>query len=958
MSKILVLFASFTTILSPLAAKDSSYSVVKDANPLQILSPTLQDQKVRKIRLDNGLEAYIISDPQASESAAAISVEAGSWNDPKQYPGTAHFLEHMLFMGSKKYPNENEFSQYLSDHRGLHNAYTAGDRTVYMFSVMNNAFEGSIDRWSRFFIDPLFAQSAVKKELIAVDQENDKNLENDAWREWYVFKETGNPVHPNSLFSTGNAETLGKIPPEVLKDWFNTYYSADKMHLVIYSPLPLDTLTDLVVRSFSEVKTLPATPFASQLISSKQQKSKIIYIEPIKDLRQLKIEWEIPASFIHDSSTQMLATFLSDKSPGSLYQFLEQLGWIESLQSDVEAFSKQHGFFIIGFELTKEGVKNIPSIISYTLQTLQYAKESPIPQYYFEEHRLMEMANYQFQSRSGAFQAVSAHASNLVEESLETYPYQHSIMGSYSQNQLQNLIEILNSQNMICLALAPKELTGISPSQREKWLGGEYSITSYEEPSMTEENKEVLSLNYPPPNPYIPKRLSVISQNNKDKSSIPQKLKKDEEGELYYLQDSLFLTPKVSLSVAVRSPLILGDAKSTCLLDLFCFSLNQQLAPLFSQASTAGMHASVYEEDLSLQVMVSGYSENATKILEEVVRGMTHNIPSPEAFALYQESLISSYESQAYNLPVYVANETLKNILFNDFPTSAQQLKAIKKITYEDFILFSKELFKKAYFQSLFYGNISAEESKSTLANLQKILSCSPASEGQLAKSRVLNLADKDGPFQVSIQSKLQGNAAILVVDHGCQTFDKNAAQMILNNAIAEAFYDELRTNQQTGYIAQSFPLRRNNHLFQCFAVQSSTHYPGELLARFELFIEQYLRDFQQNISQERFERLKESYITDLSRPSKNMDEECSFHFANAYRYKYDFLRKEKMIQAARDLSYQSFLSLSLDFLSRKNVKRIGVLVEGKPTEAKSFKYSKISQDLLKQSGTYVSYDE
>jgi insulysin len=344
--------------------------------------------------------------------------------------------------------------------------------------------------------------------------------------------------------------------------------------------------------------------------------------------------------------------------------------------------------------------------------------------------------------------------------------------------------------------------------------------------------------------------------------------------------------------------------------------------------------------------------------MEEIFKGIKNNTPTPEAFNLYQEALLSSYESQAYNLPVFLASETLKNIIFSDFPTSSQQLKAMKKISYDEYQTFSKELLKKTYFQSFYYGNISAEEAKQNISQLKNILGSSPTLLGELTEPQVLCLADKEGPFQVNLPSKLQGNAAILLIDHGSPTFVKNGAQLILNSALAEAFFDELRTKQQTGYIAQSFPLKKTNRLFQCFAVQSSTHYPQELLARFELFIEQYIRDFTQNISAERFEKLKSSMVTDLQRPSKNMQEEALFHYSNAYRYKYDFARREKMIEATKNLSYEDFVTISTDFLSRKNVKRIGVLVEGKPTEAKSFKYNKISQDLLKQSGTYVSYEE
>ena len=171
---------------------------------------------------ENGLQVYLISDPGIDQSAASMSVEAGSWQDSEEYPGTAHFLEHMLFMGNAAYPDESEYMQYIQDNGGLVNAFTASDRTVYMFSINNDAYEGALDRFSHFFIDPLFNPSCIQRELQAVDQENSKNIENDNWREYMVFKETGNPKHPNRKFSTGNAKTLSGIPQEALKNWYQT----------------------------------------------------------------------------------------------------------------------------------------------------------------------------------------------------------------------------------------------------------------------------------------------------------------------------------------------------------------------------------------------------------------------------------------------------------------------------------------------------------------------------------------------------------------------------------------------------------------------------------------------------------------------------------------------------------------------------------------------------------------
>ncbi|HEY5259420.1 MAG TPA: insulinase family protein, partial [Rhabdochlamydiaceae bacterium] len=108
----------------------AQFEFVEDEAKLPILNPALKDRKTAKLRLDNGLEVYLVSDPGSDQSAAALSVEAGSWMDPKEYPGMAHFLEHMLFMGTGAYPKEFEYMQYIHDNGGTVNAYTATDRTV------------------------------------------------------------------------------------------------------------------------------------------------------------------------------------------------------------------------------------------------------------------------------------------------------------------------------------------------------------------------------------------------------------------------------------------------------------------------------------------------------------------------------------------------------------------------------------------------------------------------------------------------------------------------------------------------------------------------------------------------------------------------------------------------------------------------------------------------------------
>lgn len=126
--------------------------------------------------------------------------------------GLSHYLEHMLFMGSKKYPDENEYDSYLTKHGGASNAFTElvsllilpvcstssichatldallmahkacvnasmnmhvmmQEFTNYHFDVKPNALYGALDRFAQFFIDPLCKADALEREVMAVDNE-------------------------------------------------------------------------------------------------------------------------------------------------------------------------------------------------------------------------------------------------------------------------------------------------------------------------------------------------------------------------------------------------------------------------------------------------------------------------------------------------------------------------------------------------------------------------------------------------------------------------------------------------------------------------------------------------------------------------------------------------------------------------------------------------------------------
>ena len=138
---------------------------------IEIVKAKGDKRDYRYLKLDNGMRCLLIHDAEADKAGAALDVHVGAALDPAPLYGTAHFLEHMLFQGTEKYPDENEYMDFISKNGGSNNAYTNLTDTNFHFDVSNEAFEETLDRLAQFFITPTFSESSSEREVNAVDSE-------------------------------------------------------------------------------------------------------------------------------------------------------------------------------------------------------------------------------------------------------------------------------------------------------------------------------------------------------------------------------------------------------------------------------------------------------------------------------------------------------------------------------------------------------------------------------------------------------------------------------------------------------------------------------------------------------------------------------------------------------------------------------------------------------------------
>ena len=113
-------------------------------------------------------------------------------------------------MGSEKYPDENEYTEYIKNNGGFDNAFTDNTKTNYHFTVSNEGFEGALDRFAQFFICPNFSENSTEQEMKAVDSEYNMSLLNDHWRTESIMCKNANPGSAFAKFMFGNLESLKK----------------------------------------------------------------------------------------------------------------------------------------------------------------------------------------------------------------------------------------------------------------------------------------------------------------------------------------------------------------------------------------------------------------------------------------------------------------------------------------------------------------------------------------------------------------------------------------------------------------------------------------------------------------------------------------------------------------------------------------------------------------------------
>ncbi|CAG8650489.1 11693_t:CDS:10, partial [Funneliformis caledonium] len=433
--------------------------------------------------------------------------------------GLAHFCEHLLFMGTEKYPKENESREYVLNHGGYANVYTCSDNTNYYFEVGTEFLEGALDRFSQFFIKPLFDSSCTDREICAVDSENKKNLQSDHRRIYQLERSLSDPKHLYSKFGTGNLKTLKEDPikqglnirDELLK-FHDQYYSANIMKLIVLGH-----------------------PFTESGLS------KQVFIKSVKDIRMLKLLFPFPdlKQLFRVNPGKYLSYLIGHEGVGSILSLLKRKGLANNLISGLNYEGVGFAIFEISIELTNYEECGRAHISIY--RNVEKSRSSRVI-------KELEDISFRFEEKSSP----SRYSSTLSNMMQNPYPREWILSGPYLIREynpllISELLDLLRPDNFF-LELISQSFTGLD--QKEKWYGTEYKalINVSLHPD----------LKMPLINEFIPTNFETHKTEFATPANKPNLIKNTPLCRLWHKKDDTFWVPKASVNIKLKSAEVAG----------------------------------------------------------------------------------------------------------------------------------------------------------------------------------------------------------------------------------------------------------------------------------------------------------------------------------------------------------------------------------------------------------------
>lgn len=872
--------------------------------------------------LSNQLRVLLVEDMQSNQAAASMAVGVGHFDDPVERPGMAHFLEHMLFLGTEKYPDAGEYHAYINQHGGSNNAWTGTEQTNFFYSINAEALEGSLDRFSQFFIAPKFDLELVDRERQAIESEFSLKLKDDIRRVYQVQKETVNPKHPFSKFSVGNLTTLAGKQADIrdkLLTFYQQHYSANIMTLCVVAPRPIAELDAIVKQYFCAIKNRNVSKhYPSEALITDDQKQSHIQIVPLKDQKRVSICFSLPEinQFYKRKPLSFISHLLGNESPGSLLSYLK----IQGLANNLSAGGGVNGYnfkdYSISIQLTDKGFIELDEVISCVFEYIELIKQQGVQAWRYQERANLLDTAFRFQEQIKTLDLASHLSINMHHYDVEDIIYGDYRMDELLETETQQLLSMMSTTNMRLLSVAKESQV----DRQAKWYNTPYQVRSLLPQQLARWSTISIrdALKLPEINPFIV--ANPHARTDKSSTPVPSIVAEGEGYRIWHKKDDEFNVPKGHLYLALDSDQASSTPRQAALTRLYVEMLLEYLAEPTYQAEVAGLNYNIYPHQGGITLHLTGFTGNQEKLLTLIINKARERNFTEQSFNMIKKQMLRSWNNVAQAKPISQLFTRLAVTLQKRSFEPARMAEELTLLTLDDLHNHVSAFYQKIYLEGLVYGDWLVEEAQQLSKRLQHLLSLvtKPSAES----SRELINLDKRGSL-LHEKSIAHQDSAIIVYYQSCMTTPSRVALFsLLNHTMSSTFFHELRTKQQLGYMVGTGYLPLNRHPGMIFYVQSPTTGPRRLLEAIDEFIADFNYAVMQ-ITNEQWESTKQGMISQIMEHDTNLKTRSQRYWISIGNRDYEFTQREIVVAEVEKLTRADLIKFMVSNMRSKDCDRL-----------------------------------
>jgi secreted Zn-dependent insulinase-like peptidase len=874
-----------------------------DAVPQPVQSPN-DDHQYRTLVLANQLQVLLISDPQTHKAAASMDVMVGSGDNPEGRGGLAHFLEHMLFLGTDKYPDAAEYEEYISEHGGSRNAYTSFEHTNYFFDVNAAFLPEALDRFAQFFISPRFDAQYVEREKNAVEAEFQMGLKSDPRRGLDVLQEIMNPRHPFSQFSVGTLDTLADRPGSAVRDelldFYARHYSANVMRLVVLGSQSLDELEALVAPVFTPV---PNRSFEHSTIAEPifpdNGLPMLVQVQPQATQRLLEVTFPIAdyRAAYRAKPVAYVGSLVGHEGEGSLFSQLKAEGLAESLGAGSGLSWRGGSFFTINITLTEKGVKEYQRVLQLLFAYMDMLRGQGPQQWLYQEQSQLGELHFRFKEDVEPISYVSALASGMhyyAPEDLLRGPY---IMEDYEADELRRLMQRLVPDN----ALVILNDAGVETDRSSRFYGVPYSVQKVAPPQLAEWQSDLRAdqLHLPAPNEFIADDVALVAIR-KDNPAVPQVAHQSERQKIWFRQADEFRIPRGATYINFRSPMVGVQVEQTAAALLYTALLKDAVNEFAYPAALAGLNFDLYKHAQGISLRISGYTDKQEILLTRILGARTPTF-DPQRFENIRKDMIRSLQNSVAKRPSGQVMDDLREALqYGDWGEEAL-IAALRKIDPGSLRRYAEDFWRTASAEAMVYGNYSEAAVQRLAGTLAPVLDDGPPAV--LPDLRVLKLAAGES-LQYAVDVPHDDSVVAWYLQGAGDSWKDRAATELTAQIIKSGFFQQLRTEQQLGYIVSAFSWPRLDVPGLVLLIQSPSASAPDVAAAIEAFMTRV----EDGLDDEQFMRHREALMQEIRRPDKNLWERSEFYWQSIAKKEFDFDGRDAMAAAVEGFDRTAWL--------------------------------------------------